>query len=172
LPAIAAVPRTLVGAITSDDRSGVDEILLLSDVRGRAVVDAAGRPLGSVADLAVDHADAYPRVFAIEVRDTWRSLVRIDAPEVVVGDAVREAAPLGLRLVRDLLDAQVVDIAGRRLARVGEIDLAARAAAPRRCPRRTRSARRWATRRGSTTRSQRLGRSTWPTERSSRSPSR
>jgi hypothetical protein len=38
----------------------------------------------------------------------------------------KASAPEGLRLVRDLLDAQVVDIAGRRLTRVGEIELASR----------------------------------------------
>jgi sporulation protein YlmC with PRC-barrel domain len=131
LSAIAAVPNTLVGAAASDDPLGVDEILRLSDVRGRPVTDATGRAIGRVADLAVDHADAYPRVVSVDVRRgrstapaPWSAIVRFGAEEVIIDTTHRDAAPDGLRLVRDLLDAQVVDIAGRRLARVGEIELA------------------------------------------------
>ena len=101
----------------------------LTDLLGRAVVDADGRRLGRVADLAVDHADRYPRVTALAIRAghtvmvrPW-SAVRGLGPPVVL-DADGRDCQADLFLARDLLDAQVVDIAGRRLARVSEIELA------------------------------------------------
>jgi sporulation protein YlmC with PRC-barrel domain len=101
----------------------------LTDLSGRPVLDDAGRPAGRVADLVVDHEESYPRVVAVAVRN-GRSVRYV--PWSAIGDQVvvrgdgSPTAPEGLRLVRDLLDAQVVDIAGRRLARVGEIELGVR----------------------------------------------
>jgi sporulation protein YlmC with PRC-barrel domain len=107
----------------------MDGTLRLTELLGRPVVAADGRRLGRVADLAVDHGDRYPRVIALAIRAgrtvtvrPW-SAVRGLGPPVVV-DAGDEDRRADLYLVRDLLDAQVVDIAGRRLARVSEIELA------------------------------------------------
>jgi len=101
----------------------------VTDLQGRRVLDEAGRAAGRVADLIVEHGDAYPRVVAVAVRDgrsvryvTWTG---VGEPIVMRGED-SPSAPEGLRLVRDVLDAQVVDTEGRRLARVGEIELAPR----------------------------------------------
>jgi sporulation protein YlmC with PRC-barrel domain len=107
----------------------MDGTVRLTDLLGRPVVDADGRRLGRVADLAVDHADRFPRVTALAIRSgrtitvrPW-SAVRGLGPPVVIDPSAGEARA-DLYLARDLLDAQVVDIAGRRLARVSEIELA------------------------------------------------
>lgn len=107
----------------------MDTSLRLTDLLGRPVV-ADGLPSGHIVDLAVDHAERYPRVTAVAVRrgrrvtvEPWSSVDRTGP--VIVAVAGTEARA-DLFLVRDLLDAQVVDIAGRRLARVGEIELALR----------------------------------------------
>jgi sporulation protein YlmC with PRC-barrel domain len=114
----------------------MDGTLSLTELLGRPVVAGDGRPLGRVADLAVDHADRYPRVTAVAIRAgrtvavrPW-SAVRDLGPPVVVDIGAGEARA-DLYLARDLLDAQVVDIAGRRLARVSEIKLATHGAALR-----------------------------------------
>jgi sporulation protein YlmC with PRC-barrel domain len=108
------------------------EIVRLTDIRGRRVVDAGGRAVGRLADLIVDHREPYPVVVAMEIRRgraevlaPWSAVTRVGEEEIVL-DATRRAASRGVRLVRDLLDAQVVDISGHRLARVGEIELALR----------------------------------------------
>jgi sporulation protein YlmC with PRC-barrel domain len=101
----------------------------LTDLCGRPVLDERGRTAGRICDLIVDHEESYPRVIGVAVRE-GRSARYAPWPavgeEVVMHGAGSPTAPEGLRLVRDLLDAQVVDIAGRRLTRVGEIELASR----------------------------------------------
>jgi len=109
----------------------MDTTLRLTDVLGRPVVDRSGTRLGRVSDLLVDHAERYPRVTAIAIGrrravtlEPWSSVVRLER-EVVLQPSGDPAAG-DLHLARDLLDAQVVDIAGQRLARVGEIELVQR----------------------------------------------
>jgi sporulation protein YlmC with PRC-barrel domain len=99
------------------------------------VSDAAGRPLGRIADLEVEASERFPRVIALRVergRETavvpWDRVERFDGRGVVVRDAEERPPAPGdgriLRLARDVLDAQVVDLAGKRLARVGDVVLA------------------------------------------------
>jgi sporulation protein YlmC with PRC-barrel domain len=109
----------------------MDETLRLTDLLGRHVVDSGRRPAGRVADLAVDHADRFPRVVAIAIRarrrvtiQPWSSVVHVGPDAVVLKPEGDERPPGAVYLARDLLDAQVMDIAGRRLARVGDIELA------------------------------------------------
>ena len=134
-PTATVVPRrecraVPAGAAPGASRSwpGMDTTLRLTDILGRSVVDRSGMRLGRVTDLLVDHAERYPRVTAIAIGrrravtiEPWSSVVRLERELVIE----RTGAPAGgdLHLARDLLDAQVVDIAGRRLARVGEIEL-------------------------------------------------
>jgi sporulation protein YlmC with PRC-barrel domain len=110
----------------------MDATLRLTDLLGRPVVAADGVRVGRVADFAVDHAERYPRVTAIGIRrgrrvlvEPWSSVRRLE-PQAIVVDAGDGEPRADLYLARDLLDAQVVDIAGQRLARVGEIELALR----------------------------------------------
>jgi sporulation protein YlmC with PRC-barrel domain len=106
-----------------------DGTLRLTDLLGRPVVASDGRSLGRLADLAIDHEDRFPRVTALAIRAgrtitvrPW-SAVRGLGPPVVLDPGAGECRA-DLYLAHDLLDAQVIDIAGRRLARVSEIALA------------------------------------------------
>jgi sporulation protein YlmC with PRC-barrel domain len=83
-----------------------------------------------VADLAADHDGRFPRVTAIAIRRRrrvtvvpWGRVERVGTDRVVVSRAVDAPPAGGVYLVQDLLDAQVVDIVGRRLARVGDVAL-------------------------------------------------
>jgi sporulation protein YlmC with PRC-barrel domain len=111
----------------------MDATLRLTDVRGGPVFDTGGRRLGRVADLAVDHGERFPLVTAVAiirgrkvVVEPWSAVMRVGAGDIVLAPTRGEPPIRDLYLSRDLLDAQVVDIAGRRLARVGEIELALR----------------------------------------------
>jgi sporulation protein YlmC with PRC-barrel domain len=106
----------------------VTDLVRLSDLVGRQVHDPAGRRLGRVADLEAAGADRFPPVTAAVLSDgrrvAWAALEPegrgFGVPEAGSGPAPPDALLLG----RDVLDAQVVDVAGRRLARVGEVLLA------------------------------------------------
>jgi sporulation protein YlmC with PRC-barrel domain len=112
----------------------VSDALDLSGCLRLPVRDAAGRPLGRIADIEVEASERFPRVVALRIergrevtRVPWQCVERVDARGAVVQE-VRDGAqfPYGriLRLGRDVLDAQVVDLAGKRLARVGDVVLA------------------------------------------------
>lgn len=102
----------------------------LTDLLGRPVTGPDERRLGRVADLAIEHAERFPRVTAVAVRRhgrehviPWSAVMRVDSEGLRVSADVDAAPSAGVYLRRDLLDAQVVDIAGRRVARVGDIAL-------------------------------------------------
>ncbi|MBX5470500.1 MAG: PRC-barrel domain-containing protein [Thermoleophilaceae bacterium] len=106
---------------------------LLSDLLGRWVSDAAGRELGRLRDLAVSPGRG-GEVVGVLVRRRGRPDLRLPSSAVEsIGDGgivVRETARAGqpgewLLLGRDVLDAQVIDVSRRRLARVGDVLLTA-----------------------------------------------
>jgi sporulation protein YlmC with PRC-barrel domain len=126
---LATASRTLVDGLARDDAVRVDPTRL-TDLIGRPVTTAGGRRLGRLADLAADHDERFPRVTAIVVdqrrRQTvvpWRCVSHLDRDQIVLTASEEARLPSAVYLVHDLLDAQVVDIAGRRLARVGDIAL-------------------------------------------------
>lgn len=119
--------------------SGPDDArdpLRLTACLGAPVRDLAGRPLGRLADVEAHPAERFPQVVGLRVRRgrvleqlPWSAVERFGADGVLVrsGEAAhRPAEGHSLLLARDVLDAQVVDLAGRRIARVGEVDLALR----------------------------------------------
>jgi hypothetical protein len=97
------------------------------------VRDDAGVPLGRLNDLAVALSGPSPVVLAAEVRSArdrrWRAPVRLsrdDGTLTLLGSESVDGPPRdSLLLRRDVLDSQVVDLRGRRLARVGDVILAA-----------------------------------------------
>jgi sporulation protein YlmC with PRC-barrel domain len=108
---------------------------LLSDWLRLPVEDTARRPLGRISDIEVEAGDRFPRVVALHVRHgrdrtrvPWNRVEHAGAPAVVVRAESRAQARVSdgrvLMLARDALDAQVVDLAGKRLARVGDVELA------------------------------------------------
>jgi sporulation protein YlmC with PRC-barrel domain len=102
----------------------------LTDLLGRPVTGRDGRRVGRVADLAIDHAERFPCVTAVAVRHRrrlsvipWRAVAHVGSDGFRVSYEVGDVPSTAVYLRRDLLDAQVVDIAGRRVARVGDITL-------------------------------------------------
>ncbi|WP_293310891.1 magnesium transporter [Mycolicibacterium sp.] len=111
-------------------------VLLLSRVTGRDVVGPDGRGVGRLADLTVRVDGDHPVVNRLLVTRRggptllvpWAAVGDFDGP-VVLEDATGFEVPalaeaLGpdeLLLVRDVLDTQVVDVVGQRLARVADV---------------------------------------------------
>jgi Mg2+ transporter MgtE len=103
----------------------------------RPVVDAAGVRLGWVEDLVLGNLDLFPRVEAIVLARRGQGAVFvfwevIDGIEdhIVRLNATREGLPTlplsedAVFLRRDILDKQVVDIHGRKVVRVNDLQLA------------------------------------------------
>jgi CBS domain-containing protein len=112
------------------------EPLRLSEIAGRPVHLADGSRAGRVADLEVDAAGGHARVRALRLRGRdrtadavpWSGVAALSRSRVVLGDGAGEPGSTAeaLWLVRDVLDAQIVDLAGRRVVRVGDVLLAPR----------------------------------------------
>jgi sporulation protein YlmC with PRC-barrel domain len=111
-------------------------VVALSDALGADVRDSAGAVVGRVAELVASVDEDCPVVVALEVRAGRRPSVRVPWSDVASfeesGVTLRSplpaepAPPPGpgeLALGRDVLDTQIVDLAGRRLARVADVDL-------------------------------------------------
>ncbi len=116
--------------ITSAEKTSVATLL------GRRVLDGAGASLGRVVELAVETNHDTGRVAALLLRKG------VGRPQVVVpvqgvsipqraGEALRTAAAPGpvdgldqaLLLERDLLDQQIIDVDGRKVVRVNDVNL-------------------------------------------------
>jgi sporulation protein YlmC with PRC-barrel domain/CBS domain-containing protein len=110
-------------------------MLLLTDHLGQDVFDGSGMRIGTVADLAISLDEPLPVVSALVVRTGRRAFARFvrsavlgfERSEVTVADP-RQGEQLGegrdgLRLARDVLDHQVIDLVGKRVARVGDVEL-------------------------------------------------
>ena len=116
-------------------------VLQLSRVTGREVLGPGGRPVGRLSDLIVrvdgDGAPASVERLVIVRRGAtmlllpWEEVAEIRDGRLVltagdlsgfeiasVGDALRADE---IRLARDVLDTQVVDVVGHRLARVADV---------------------------------------------------
>lgn len=112
-------------------------MLFLTHILNLPVVDAAGVRLGWVEDLVLGDLDLFPRVEAIVLARRGRGAV------LVPWEAIDEVANRNIRLIttreklttlplrddavflrRDILDKQVVDIHGRKVVRVNDLQLA------------------------------------------------
>lgn len=116
-------------------------VLLLSQVLGRDVRGADGRPVGRLADLSVridgdDIAQLVQRLVVTrrnaatlllpwaEVADFHTgqvTLVISDLSGFEIGSIAEALHPDEILLGRDVLDTQVVDVVGQRLARVADV---------------------------------------------------
>ena len=109
---------------------------MLAEHLGTPVVDAGGARLGTIADLAVRLGPRHPPVATLEVRTGRHTARRI--PWDAVASLDRSGARLRLRalelpdappaagellLRRDVLDVQIFDVGGKRLTRVGDVEL-------------------------------------------------
>lgn len=115
-------------------------VLLLSRLTGQQVLTSDGRAVGRLADLTVrlDGSGTAHQVDRLVVRLAgggtallgWDSVEDFQAGRVIVAAAGRQASagPLPLEpdeilLNRDVLDTQIVDVVGQRLARVADVVL-------------------------------------------------
>lgn len=105
--------------------------MLLSACLGAPVV-RGGRRVGELADLGAAPAGAAPVVTGIVVKRhgrppawvAWHEIDELRADHVVLAAGADLAAiPACVLLARDVLDAQLVDVAGRRVVRVGDVHL-------------------------------------------------
>lgn len=112
-------------------------MLFLAHILNRPVVDAAGARLGWVEDLILTGLDLFPRVDAIvlarrgrgAVFVPWSTVAQVDRSRIRLAVPREELAsqPLdedAIFLRRDILDKQIVDIHGRKVVRVNDLQLA------------------------------------------------
>jgi sporulation protein YlmC with PRC-barrel domain len=108
-------------------------VLRLSDLLGRRVIDADGRAIGRLIDI-VTRLEPHPRAVRLRIKQGRRAVIDVDWGDVadvdLAGVHVRAgtAAPATLAdyellLERHVLDAQIVDLAGKRLTRVADVEL-------------------------------------------------
>jgi len=112
-------------------------MLALTDYLGQEVFDAADARVGVVADLAARRGATAPRVKWLIIRASrreqfalpWDEVSDFERSGVVLRrlaaqlDRYSEPAEHELLLMRDLVDTQIVDVAGRRLVRASDVDL-------------------------------------------------
>jgi magnesium transporter len=112
-------------------------MLFLSRLVGRPVRDRHGGSFGKIRDLIVALGEQYPPVTGLVVRVTggrdiflpWTDVEEIDADgarlrtTLIDMESFRQR-PNEIRLWLDLLDKQIVDVEGRKIVRVNDIQLA------------------------------------------------
>jgi len=99
---------------------------LLSDLLGATVIGPGGERIGRVDDLATSLAEEHPLVTHLVVRGRWYPWSAVEAldPEVRLRDATAGGASRALLLHRHVLDSQIVDLEGKRVRRVADVELA------------------------------------------------
>lgn len=111
-------------------------MLYLSMYLDRPVLDSASRPVGKVLDLVARLDGEFPLVVGLRVRTGFRARLDVDwtdvrafeTSQVILARGADELRPfdLGSRdvlLARNVMDKQIVDLEGRRLIRVQDIQL-------------------------------------------------
>jgi magnesium transporter len=110
-------------------------MLYLSQAIGRPVLDGNGEPIGKVADLIVAVGERYPPVTGLvvstdrrEIFVPWPSVASLDAHRARLQTLTLDLArfkqrPDEIRLGKDLMDKQIVDIDGRKVVRVNDLGL-------------------------------------------------
>lgn len=107
--------------------------MLLSACLGLPVRDD-GRRIGRLTDLGALPSDGEPSVSGVVVAvrgrgrawAPWSAVRTMSAEEVTIDPTALGPVPAGVLLARDVLDAQLIDLSGRRVIRVGDVDLALR----------------------------------------------
>jgi magnesium transporter len=112
-------------------------MLFLSQLVGRPVRDRDGQTFGKVRDLIVALGEQYPPVTGLVVRVAggreiflpWSDVQEADASGArlhteIINITTFRQRPNEIRLWRDLQDKQIVDVEGRKIVRVNDIQLA------------------------------------------------
>lgn len=110
--------------------------VLVSDLLGSRVKAPDGASVGAVVDLTLSMGERHPAIRRLVVGRhrraervvSWSDVARVRRGVVelrsLVAPSVNAAVPDELLLVRDVLDTQIVDVAGKRIARVSDVVLA------------------------------------------------
>lgn len=113
-------------------------MLRLTDQIGKDVIDGAGAKVGVIRDMAAPLSPRYPTVSELLVRRGRQRLLFAASSVASFGESnvrlrdsgtepsERQLEDDRLLLSRDLLDAQVVDVEGKRLVRVADVELSER----------------------------------------------
>src|SRR4030088_1893224 len=110
----------------------------VSELVGRPAMverDGVRETVGKIADFVVEHPeDTFPRIDAIIVKTRYGELAAPtpEAAELARGGVVLSAPPKIVRppddealyLVEDLFDKQIVDVDGRKVVRINDIEVA------------------------------------------------
>src|SRR5919199_290932 len=112
-------------------------MLYLSEVLHLPVIDSQNRTLGRVSDLAARPARPYPYISLIRVRTgrrshryvSWQDVRSFEATQIILSRRETELPPAQLQdsdvlLAKNVLDKQIVDLEGRKLVRVQDVQLA------------------------------------------------
>ncbi len=109
--------------------------IALSSILGASVYDSSGAFAGHVREVAVSPRDDPNRIsdFVVKTREGDRLLpVRqvktLVGPNIQANSTLQDWSPLAssegmLLLERDLLDQQIIDVSGRKVVRVNDVDL-------------------------------------------------
>ncbi|MET0474522.1 MAG: magnesium transporter [Mycobacterium sp.] len=140
----SSAPTSLVGSVAQECENAGRRMLWLSQETGQEVLGSDGRMVGRVADLSVDlDGQAGSRLVgrllvkrqhAMDLLIPWSAIADFGHSSVLLTERNEESvaaagsSPDGLRadeilLVRDVLDTQIVDVIGHRLARVADVAL-------------------------------------------------
>jgi magnesium transporter len=110
-------------------------LVALSELLGASVRDASGAVKGRVREIAVAPQDHPTRIAFLIVRTaSGDRTLPADAVRAVAGASVRAATELvswlpyavsdrALLLKRDLLDRQIIDVHGRKVVRVNDVEI-------------------------------------------------
>lgn len=109
-------------------------MLRLTELLGSEVVDGVGRRIGRLVDVGVMLVDPHPPATSIRIRAgrtalsaPWEAVGTIRPGRIELRSAPDGGAAEGeLLLGRHVLDVQIVDVAGKRVERVGDVELAER----------------------------------------------
>ena len=112
-------------------------LLSLSEIVKKPVIDVHGERVGKLADVIVSAEMPYPKVQALTVRTPDKRALNVPWTQVeglgiqislkVGRDEIRsyEAKEHEVHLVEDVLDKQVIDVRGKKLRRVNDLQLSA-----------------------------------------------
>ncbi len=112
--------------------------MLLSDLLGTEVRSVGGEVLGHLVDMTVEFGDDRPVVRRVAVGRRrrvgflvqWDAVTSFEQGDIQVSTSAEQGGESGsqkalseheLFLARDVLDTQIVDVAGKRLARVSDV---------------------------------------------------
>src|SRR5574341_2552271 len=109
----------------------------LSDLMGKPVTDVEGEPIGQVTDLIASLHGAMPppEIVALALKRPratilvpFSDIAVLIAPAIPLTRQLRDVVPYALgeqdlHLVRDVLDKQIIDTNGIRVARVNDLEM-------------------------------------------------